>query len=293
MQFQGLFKDKSYFSKIGILLLLVFISVIFHIAIFIVLTMIFSDGNLSVIQNQDLTNQISVNYLKLVQLLTGLGLFIVPILLHAYLVDYKFKFNSVSRQSILLVITIIMLITPFISLLLEWNMQIPFPEWVLAFENNSEVIIEAFLKMDGFWDLLYTLLVMAIVPAIWEELIFRGYLQQTAYNWLRNPHVAILIIAFLFSAIHFHIEAIIPRFFLGVLLGYLYYWSKSLWLPILAHFVNNAQAVIFAYPLFKVDGGIYSLVSKNKVDPMLALFSFFSVLLLLYLLQKNLNTKKD
>lgn len=293
MQFQGIFKDKSYFSKMGILFSLVFLSVIFHITIFIIVIMIFSEGNISVIQNQDLTNQTSVNYLKLVQLLSGLGLFIVPILLHAYLVDFKFKFNSISRQSIILVITIVMLVTPFVSMLLEWNMQIPVPDWILAFENNSEVIIEAFLKMDGFWALLYTLLVMAIVPAIWEELIFRGYLQQITYNWLKNHHVAILIIAFFFSAIHFHFQAIIPRFFLGVLLGYLYYWSKSLWLPILAHFVNNAQAVIFSYPLFKVDSGIYSLVSEKKVDPMIALVSFFSVLLLLFLLHKNLNTKKD
>ena len=92
MQFQGLFKDKSYFSKIGVLFLLVSFSVILHVAAFKVLTIIFSGGDISVIQNQDLTNQISVNYLKLVQLLTGLGLFIVPILLYAYLVNFKFKF---------------------------------------------------------------------------------------------------------------------------------------------------------------------------------------------------------
>ena len=103
---------------------------------------------------------------------------------------------------------------------------------------------------------------------------------------------AIVIIAFLFSAIHLDPEGIIPRFVLGVLLGYLYYWSKSLWLPILAHFVNNAQAIIFSYPLFKIDSGAYSLFSEAKVDPMMGLFSFASVVLLLYVLYQNLNIKK-
>jgi hypothetical protein len=66
-----------------------------------------------------------------------------------------------------------------------------------------------------------------------------------------------------------------------------------LWLPILAHFVNNAQAVIFSFPLFKVDGGVYSILSDTKIDPMLALFSFTSVVLLIYLLHHNLSIKKD
>ena len=146
--------------------------------------------------------------------------------------------------------------------------------------------------MDTIWDLFYTILVIAVVPAIGEELLFRGYLQQKLVNWLSNSHTAILITAFLFSAIHFHLQGIIPRFVLGVLLGYLFYWSNSLWLPILAHFVNNAQAVIFSYPLFKVDNGAYSILSETKVDPMVALFSLASVMLLLYILYQNIKVKK-
>ena len=84
----------------------------------------------------------------------------------------------------------------------------------------------------------------------------------------------------------------IPRFALGVLLGYLFYWSNSLWLPILAHFVNNVQAVIFSYPLFKVDSGAYSVLSETKADSMMALFSLASVALLLYVLHQNTSIKK-
>ena len=185
-----------------------------------------------------------------------------------------------------------MLITPFIGLLLEWNMMISFPEWLMQFDINSEAFVIAFLQMDTIWDLFYTILVIAVVPAIGEELLFRGYLQQKLGNWLRNPHTAILITAFLFSAIHFHFQGMIPRFALGVLLGYLFYWSNSLWLPILAHFVNNAQAVIFSYPSFKIDSGAYSVSLESSVDPMIALFSLVSVGLLLYILYKNTRIKK-
>ncbi|MDC0249633.1 CPBP family intramembrane metalloprotease [Flavobacteriales bacterium] len=248
---------------------------------------------MALIQNQDLSNQESVNHLKLMQLFTGIGLFITPTLFYAYLTNFDFKLLKLSRQNTILVIAIMMLITPFIGLLLEWNMMIPFPEWLLQFDVTSEAIVTAFLQMDTILDLFYTILVIAVVPAIGEELLFRGYLQQKIGNWLSNQKIAILITAFIFSIIHFHFQGIIPRFVLGVLLGYLFYWSNSLWLPILAHFVNNAQAVIFSYPLFKVDIGVYSLLSKTKVDPMMGLFSFVSVMLLLYILHQNLSIKKD
>ena len=160
------------------------------------------------------------------------------------------------------------MITPFVGILLEWNMMIPFPDWLMKFDVNSEAIVIAFLQMDTVWDLFYTILVIAIVPAIGEELLFRGYLQQKFGNWLRNPHIAILTTALLFSAIHFHFQGMVPRFILGVLLGYLFYWSNSLWLPILGHFVNNAQAVILSFPLFRLDNGAYSVFSETKVDPL-------------------------
>ena len=292
MGFKGIYKQKSSSIKLGILFLLIFVSVLLHSILAVALVAIFVDNGMELIQNQDLTNQASVNYLKLMQLFTGVGLFITPTLLYAYLTDFDFKFTSVTRQNIILVIVIMMLIVPFVGLLLEWNIQIPFPDWLLQFDINSEAIVEAFLKMGTIWDLLYTLIIIAVVPAIGEELLFRGYLQQKIANGLKTPHMAILIAAFLFSAIHLDIQGIIPRFVLGVLLGYLYYWSKSLWLPILAHFVNNAQAVIFSYPLFKIDVGAYSVLSQAKVDPMMGLFSFASVVLLLYVLYQSLSIKK-
>ena len=293
MGFKGIYKDKSTAIKVSLLFLLVFLSLVLHTSLAVLLISFFADNGMAIIQNQDLTNQTSINYLKLMQLFTGVGIFITPILIYAYLTNFDFKFVSVTRQDAILVCAIMLLITPFIALLVEWNMLLPFPEWLMQFHFNSEPIITAFLNMDTIWDLLYTIFVIAIIPAIGEELFFRGYLQQTIGNWLSNHHKAIVLTGFLFSAIHLDIQAIIPRFLLGVFLGYLYYWGRNLWLPILAHFTNNSLAVIFSFPLFKVENGAYSVFSKTKIDPMLALFSFCSSALLIYILYQNLSIKKD
>ena len=290
MGFKGIYKDKSSATKIGILFLLIFVSVILHTLVGSAIVLFFSDFGLS----QDLSNQIAVNYLKLLQLFSAIGLFIAPTLLYAYLTDFDYKllFNF-KRQSAFLVIVIMLLITPFIGWLLEMNMSIPFPDWILRLGNDSEKIVESFLKMNHFGDLLFNLLVIAIVPAIGEELLFRGYLQQSFSKWLSSPHVAIIVTAVLFSAIHLHFQGFLPRFILGVLLGYLFYWSGSLWLPILAHFANNAQAVIISYPTFQVDSGVYSVLWDVEVDTMMALFSFASVVVLLFMFYKTVSIKKD
>ena len=292
MGFKGVYQNKSSLNKVGILFSLMFLSSVFHSLLAITLVLLFSDNGMALITTQDLNNQTSVNYLKLMQFFSGVGLFITPMLLYAYLTNFDFRFLSLTRQNIILGIAIMILIAPFVGFVLEWNMKIPFPDWLAWFDMNTEVIIEAFLSMNNLWDLFYTLLVIAIVPAIGEELLFRGYLQQKLVKRLKNSNTAILITAFLFSAIHFDLQGMIPRFMLGLLLGYLFYWSGSLWLPILAHFVNNAQAIILSYPSFKINGGAYSIFSNTPIDPLVALVSFFGTVLLIYILYQNLRIKK-
>ena len=292
MGFKGVYKEKTSYAKLGIFLSLVFISVILHTLLATLLIYLFTNDGLILLEQQDLNNQVSVNYLKLIQLFSGIGLFITPTLFYSYLTEFDFKFNVVSRQNLILTAAIMMLITPLIGILLEWNMMIPFPDWLKKIDINSDEIIVAFLKMDTMSELFYTLLVIAIVPAIGEELLFRGYLQRKFSDIFGNTHVSILITAFIFSIIHLHLGGIIPRFILGLVLGYMFYWSNSLWLPILAHFVNNAIVVLFSYPLFKAASGGYSFFSEDSIDPMIAIFSFVSVVLLLYMLYCNTRIKK-
>jgi hypothetical protein len=91
------------------------------------------------------------------------------------------------------------------------------------------------------------LVIIALTPAIAEELIFRGVFQRIFYNLFRSGHMAIWFTAFLFSTLHFQFFGFIPRFILGLVFGYLYFWSGTLWLPVISHFVNNAFPVVLAY----------------------------------------------
>ena len=287
MRLKAIYKDKSSTNKIGILFLIVLLSVFFVSLIALGTTNVFFNDLSNSLTVNYLENSSYINYLKLMQLFSAVGLFILPILIYSYLTGFDLNFRNVRRQNILLVFAIMLLIPPFISLLLEWNMQIQVPNFFRYFDRDTEELVKAFLKMDNIWDLLYTLLVVAVIPALGEELFFRGYLQKKIGVFLKNSHLSIIITSFLFSAIHLHFHGLIPRFVLGMLLGYLFLWSRSLWVPILAHFINNALAIIFAYPLFKLESGSYSLFSEEKVDPKIALISLISVLLLLFLFHKN------
>jgi hypothetical protein len=196
--------------------------------------------------------------------------------------------TSFSRQAVLLVLAIMLLINPFIIFIYEWNMSLSLPDWMMNYDEKAEELTRLFLQMNSLGDLAFNLLVIAIVPAIGEELLFRGYLQQTFTKWLGKPHVAIIITAVLFSAIHMQFQGFLPRFALGIVLGYLLYWSDSLWLPIIAHLLNNVIAVTFAYPALSD----YEYLTENIATWQEAFFSLMAVGLLIFLLQKNLSIKK-
>lgn len=95
--------------------------------------------------------------------------------------------------------------------------------------------------------MILNVLIIAVIPAIGEELIFRGVFQRIFYDLFKSGHVAVWITAFVFSAIHFQFFGFVPRFILGLVFGYLFLWSGTLWLPVISHFVNNAVPVIGAY----------------------------------------------
>jgi len=243
----------------------------------------------------DLASQTSINILKIVQFFSALGTFVTPILLFGYLLDLKFGFkNSIVRQNILLAIGVILLITPLVSFLIEVSLAIDFPDWIKKFDRNSEALILAFLKMDNFTDLLANILVMAIIPAIGEELFFRGFIQNTLSGFFKNNHTAIAVTAILFSLIHFDLEGFIPRFFLGAILGYMFFWTKSLWVPIIAHFTNNALAIVISYPYFKSFDLVqnfnhYGESTFPEISNSAITFSVCSVCVLLYLMYSNSN----
>lgn len=141
-----------------------------------------------------------------------------------------------------------------ISPLVEWNMKVQFPEFLKGFEtwareaeDRTAKLTEAMTAFGSVTDLLIGLLVIAILPAIGEELVFRGMFQNEIFRGTGNVHVAIWFSALIFSTIHFQFYGFIPRLLLGALFGYLYVWSGNLIVPIFAHFFNNAFGVTMIY----------------------------------------------
>ena len=119
-------------------------------------------------------------------------------------------------------------------------------EYLKTLEETAKTLTEKMLNVDTFGGLLLNLLVIALIPAVGEELTFRGVLQQSLARRL-NPHVAILLSAAIFSFIHFQFYGFLPRMFLGILIGYMFYVTNSLWTSILMHFANNGTAVVLYY----------------------------------------------
>ena len=116
-------------------------------------------------------------------------------------------------------------------------------------EEAAIDILKLVTSQRSSWDLISNLLVFAVLAGICEEFLFQGALQPLLMKWTKNPHLGILLTAFIFSALHFQFYGFIPRFMLGVYLGYLFYWSRSLWLPILAHVLHNALSLLVDFTL--------------------------------------------
>lgn len=120
------------------------------------------------------------------------------------------------------------------------------------------------LDMKNYTDFLMVSVVVALAAAVGEELMFRGIIQNLFMKYLGKPHLAIWLTAFIFSYIHFQFLGFFPRLFLGALLGYLYYWYRTLYVPIVFHFFNNFLIIAAAY-LYKTNGLSLDELMKNQL----------------------------
>lgn len=148
-------------------------------------------------------------------------------------------------------ILIVLLSQPMINLLSYYNTAIPFPSfleglrvWMEEMEQQAQDITVLFLSGSGASELVFALFLMALVPAVGEELFFRGALFSVCRKMFKNVHVAIWVSAAIFSFIHFQFFGFVPRAVLGAMFSYMLVWTNSIWVPVTAHFVNNALAVL-------------------------------------------------
>ena len=136
---------------------------------------------------------------------------------------------------------------PLVQFFYWINLQIPLPEGLINLEDQTADLVKNILFVEKPYELWLNLLVIALIPALGEEFIFRGILQKKLIQKLENPHVGIWIVAIIFSAVHMQFQGFLSRMFLGGVLGYMYYWTGNLWVPIVADFFNNAFQIIGQY----------------------------------------------
>lgn len=237
--------------------------------------------------------------LKIVQAIQTLSIFLVPAVavLWAMYGRRGMALSLTTRVSAMDMVNIFFLIVfsnTILYVVAQYSQLIPWPQKWITSNETSQKLTEMLLSGKTYADFGLNLFVVAVIPAFAEEFFFRGFLQRLSMKWIRDPHISIFLVSVLFSAIHFDPVMFIPRFLLGAMLGYLYYWSCSLWLPMLAHFLNNGQYVLASFLLAKKGGqvGVADQASELTVGNFYLLMSVMAVGLILFSIYfRNMNVK--
>ena len=252
------FDGKSRFVQIFILLVTVLGGMVFFSVLGVLVA-----GSMYGFDMEALKTQEYAAYLRIVQGFNSVGTFMIPAFIFSYLSDSNwFSYGKMDKSpgyvmcNIVIVMSLVIL--PVVLALAEWNGGWSLPEsfsrldnWLRETDKHNNELVRVMTHDPRVSILLLNIFVLAVLPAIGEELLFRGTMQTFLQKWTKSPHWAIWITAFVFSAIHFQISGFVPRMLLGAYLGYLFYWSGSLWLPILAHFMHNSMSILADYTLMR------------------------------------------
>jgi membrane protease YdiL (CAAX protease family) len=224
----------------------------------------------------------------------GFGL---PVLIVGYFTSGKLGvqlgFNAITNQKQVLIVVLLALTGLLLSGALgdltdKLTLSSSIRDWATNLEAQYKKALMAMTQMRSIWDLLFAILAVAVVPAIVEELYFRASLQKIMMDWSGKPLVAIVITAILFSAFHFSYFGFLSRMSLGIVLGLIYYYTKTIWLPILMHFINNAIGVSALYAVRNNPKKIDQVLDTN-----LAYYWVILGILLLVVLFKQLKITTD
>ena len=235
----------------------------------------------------------NIQVTRLVQVVSTLVLFAVPAFIFALIVSRKpvtylgltTHSNASQFYIVLLLIIAALFAQSAISQLNEWiPISKSLAQTFKRMEDEYAKQVLSMAQMKTFGDYMYALIILAFLPALFEELFFRGALQQVFIGLFRNAFWGILITSIFFSAAHFSYYGFLTRVFLGMFLGYIFYYGKNIWLNITAHFVNNAVVVTGLYMLSRSgklteksmeDENYPIYVGILAIVAVLALFVFF------------------
>jgi len=198
----------------------------------------------------------NANLLRGVQFMSVLFMFFIPTILYAKICHWKpfvhvgFK-KELPLLPLLLAVLIIFSAMPLVGAMRDITMHLPLNHWIkgkiLESKENyfKEVVVIG--RMNSFGEYLLSLFIIAVLPGLFEELFFRGGLQNLFTRWFKNPVAAILLSAFIFSAFHFEFSDFLGRFFLGIVLGWVFYQTGNIWINIIMHAAFNGFSVTGLY----------------------------------------------
>lgn len=217
--------------------------------------------------------------MKLSQGVQTVGIFLIPAVVVLFVFYRKSGVllpltSKVGGYDVLYVFFLIIFSNTFLAVVAQYSQMLPWPKEFISGREQNETLTKLLLMGTGYGDLMLNLFIVAVLPAFCEEFFFRGFLQRVLMKWFKDAHLSILIAAVVFSGFHFDAVNFLPRFLLGAMLGYLFYWTGSLWLPIIAHFLHNAQFVVGMFVINKLKGSS----GMGDIDASLSVSSFHLIL---------------
>lgn len=269
MKLKGIFLNSPAWKKF--LLLIWFICISFIITYGLSLITAYAFWGNKVLDTaflSDMSNPESIGVMKYLQAFNSIGMFLIPALLLSWIAfpDTRSYFGvntKINPLKLLLVILLALSMLPISNMLAELNQSVSFPDSLSGLEDflrrsekEAEQLTHLFINASNMPVLFLNIFIIAVIPAIAEEFFFRGALQKLFAKLTKNTHTAIFITAFVFSIIHFQFFSFTPRFFLGIVFGYLMYYTGNIWVPVIAHFINNAAAII-----------VYYMITSNQLSP--------------------------
>lgn len=247
----------SYFGQFGILIGFIGAGLIIGSFVFVIIWTLMTGAGFMTIE-KDLSKLQYAGAAKTAQVISSVFMFFVPAYFYALIVNKKpfqhLGFRKLFNSKQILWVIVIAAFGFFLSgVLSEITQLIPISKKLAAtfqkWEDSSSETMMAMVSMRNWKEYIFTLIVIALAPAIVEESLFRGGLQQLFEKWFRNPWIAIVVTSILFSAVHGSYYGFLSRAALGIMLGLLFYYSRNIWLNILMHFLNNAIIVTYLYTL--------------------------------------------
>ncbi|MDR2409425.1 MAG: CPBP family intramembrane metalloprotease [Bacteroidales bacterium] len=285
------FNLKSVVNQIALFLILFGINTVFF--------SLFTDFTASLIFGVD--NLTTAEALRYVESVSQIVVFGLTGFAFAFFVNEKKPLpylglsRGISASSCFFLVLIALVSLPALSWIIEWNEAIKLPQfmssvevWMRQQEDAANKLTSSLLSGNHLSVLFVNVLVMAIIPALCEELLFRGVIITWLKNLLGNVHLCVCLSAFIFSAIHLQFYGFVPRLLLGLYLGYIFVWTGSIWASVIAHFINNGMIVIAAwlyniqltnsqYDDFGVVGDNYLLIILSFMLTSAAIYLFYSI----------------